>query len=291
MTSFFKGLSGAYHRKRRALRARMLEPLLVGSPTLRDTVMTALSARGHTVLCDLGDVRFHVDPGDRVVGAWLMWHGGWQRQEIEHCIEMLGERIGEGSVFVDVGANIGTHTVYAMRTGRFARAVAFEPEPRNARLLRMNLDANALAEATVVIDAAAGDAAGVATLHLHPRNKGGHAIGTAPSDDGLERLDVPLVRVEDELRRLAIAPADVGLVWMDVEGYEPQAVAGLGAVLGRPLAFEFSPARYGAAGKRRLIDLLAAHYTTVLRLPGPARGDTSFASLAGLDDTCDLVVF
>ena len=110
-------------------------------------------------------------------------------------------------MFVDVGANIGTHTVYALRTGRFGRAVAFEPEPKNARLLRMNIEANGLADAVTVIAKAAGEREGSATLYLHPRNKGAHAIGTPPSDDGLERIDVPVVRVENALGELGVTAA------------------------------------------------------------------------------------
>src|SRR5262249_26974012 len=69
----WREIRGAYGRGRRALRQAMLEPVLVGWPVLRDVVMNALAARGHLVLCELGDVRFFVDPSDRVVGAWLMW--------------------------------------------------------------------------------------------------------------------------------------------------------------------------------------------------------------------------
>src|SRR5262249_42139896 len=138
----WRDIKGAYGRTRRALRRAMLEPLLVGRPVLRDTVMHALAARGHLVFCDLGDARFFVDPSDRVVGAWAMWHGGWQRREIDQAVTVLAAsgRLAADAVFVDVGANIGTHTVYALRSGRFARAVAFEPEAKNARLLAMNIE-------------------------------------------------------------------------------------------------------------------------------------------------------
>src|SRR5437899_6712805 len=127
-----RAIRGAFQRGRRALRRRLLEPVLVGYGTLRETVMNALAARGHLVFCDLGDVRFFVDPSDRVVGTWLMWHGGWQRREIDTAVAVLSAagRLPPQAVFVDVGAHIGTHTIYAMRTGRFARAIAFEPEPR-----------------------------------------------------------------------------------------------------------------------------------------------------------------
>ena len=112
----------------------MLEPVLVGWPVLREVVTNALAARGHLVLCDLGDVRFFVDPSDRVVGAWLMWHGGWQRREIVTAVDVLlaAGRLPPNAVFVDIGAHIGTHTIYALRTGRFQRAIAFEPAPENA---------------------------------------------------------------------------------------------------------------------------------------------------------------
>src|SRR6516165_5688832 len=166
----WREIRGAYGRRRRALRQAVLEPVLVGWPVLRQVVMNALSARGHLVLCELGDVRFFVDPRDRVVGAWLMWHGGWQRREIDSAVELLrlAGRLA-GAVFVDVGAHIGTHTIYALRTSRFARAIAFEPEPRNADLLVRNLEANGLSQAAVAVPKAAGAAPGVAVLHLHPR--------------------------------------------------------------------------------------------------------------------------
>src|SRR5215510_1722775 len=212
----WRDIRGAYGRGRRALRRAMLEPVLVGWPLMREIVMGALAARGHLVLCELGDVRFFVDPSDRVVGSWLMWHGGWQRREIDTAVEVLSAagRLQADAVFVDVGAHIGTHTIYALRTGRFARAVAFEPAPRNAALLARNLDANELKHLAVIVAKAAGARPGSAVLHLHPRNTGAHAIGAPPSLDGTARLEVPLVRVDDELERVGGAPESVALVWV-----------------------------------------------------------------------------
>src|SRR5438034_2825329 len=199
-----RAIRGAFQRGRRALRRRLLEPVLVGYGTLRETVMNALAARGHLVFCDLGDVRFFVDPSDRVVGAWLMWHGGWQRREIDTAVEVLSTagRLAAKSVFVDVGAHIGTHTVYALRTGRFAGAIAFEPEPRNASLLARNLAENALADAAVIVPKAAGAAPTSGVLHLHPRNTGAHSVDAPPSVDGQAFLKVPIVRVDSELEQL-----------------------------------------------------------------------------------------
>ena len=287
-------IRAVYGRRRRALRQAMLEPLLVGWPVLRQVVTSALSARGHLVLCELGDVRFFVDPGDRVVGAWLMWHGGWQRREIDAAVEVLLAvgRLQSGAAFIDIGAHIGTHTIYALRTGRFERAVAFEPEPRNARLLAMNLDANGVSERVVVVRKAAGAAAGTATLHLHPRNTGAHAIDVPPSVDGEASVAVPVVRVEDELQALGVLPETVALIWVDVEGYEPQVLAGLAGLIARsvPLAFEFTPSRYSPDVKQRLARLLARHYTTVHSL-GRRDATAPVGTLASRMHTDDVLVY
>ncbi len=272
----------------------MLEPVLVGWPLMREIVMGALAARGHLVLCELGDVRFFVDPSDRVVGSWLMWHGGWQRREIETAVTVLSAagRLPADAVFVDIGAHIGTHTIYALRTGRFARAVAFEPEPRNAALLARNLEANGLAHAAIVVPKAAGAAPGIGELHLHPRNTGAHAIDEPPSVDGLASLSVPVARVDDELEALGLAFDMIGLVWVDVEGYEPQVLDGLERLIARsvPIAFEFTPSRYSRATREQLVARLARRYTTVHslgRLDATAPVDT----LAGRDQTDDVLVY
>src|SRR5215472_13042741 len=276
----WREIRGAYGRRRRALRQAMLEPVLVGRPVLRDVVMNALAARGHLVLCELGDVRFFVDPSDRVVGAWLMWHGGWQRREIDAAVDVLSaaQRLPANAVFVDVGAHIGTHTIYALRTRRFARAVAFEPAPRNADLLARNLEANGLFHAAVIVPKAAGAAAGTALLHLHPRNTGAHAIGEPPSVDGQARLDVPV--------------ETVGLAWVDVEGYEPQVLDGLAKLMARsvPITFEFTPSRYGAESKQRLVARLAQHYATVHSL-GRLDPPAPVGALASREHTDDVLVY
>ena len=290
----WREIKGAYGRGRRALRRALLEPLLVRWPVMREVVMNALAARGHLVLCDFGDVRFFADPGDRVVGTWLIWHGGWQRREIVMAVEVLAAagRLPPDAVFVDVGAHVGTHTIYALRTGRFARAVAFEPEPRNLRLLAMNLAENDLATATTVVPKAAGAAAGTAVLHLHPRNTGAHALGEPPSVDGRDRIDVAVVRAEDELAALGIAPERVGLVWIDVEGYEKPTLDGLAGLIARsvPIVFEFTPSRYDVATRQRLVDMLADHYTTVYSL-GRMDPTAPIRALAARDQTDDVLVY
>ena len=176
-------------------------------------------------------------------------------------LQYLKTHLSDGDTFIDAGANIGTQTVYAF-AGGFSRAVCFEPEPRNAELLAMNVGANGFTSRATIVRSAVGDQPGTAVLQLHPRNKGNHMIGRAPSTDGLERIDVPITRMDIALRAAGVEPAQVGVVWIDVEGYEPQAIRGLGDFLDHkvPLVIEYSPSRYTAADKAALSDLLERHY-------------------------------
>jgi FkbM family methyltransferase len=258
-----RGIRGVFERWRRRARTAVLRPLLVGNRTFRETVMNALGERGHLIYCRTGDLSFFVDPGDRAVGAELVWGGQWARAELDRAIEVLraAGRIPADPVFVDAGANIGTQTVYAL-SGGFARAVSFEPEPKNAELLTLNVTTNGLASRATIVRSAVGDEAGKAVLQLHPRTKGNHMIGRAPSIDGLEQIEVPIVRLDVALRGAGVQPGQVGVVWIDVEGYEPQAIRGLGDFLEHkvPLVIEYSPSRYSPEDKATLSDLLERHY-------------------------------
>jgi FkbM family methyltransferase len=261
--STVRRIRGAFERWRRRARTALLRPVLVGNRTFRETVLNAVADRGHLIYCRTGELSFFVDPGDRAVGAELVWGGQWARAELDRAIDVLRSvgRLPRDPVFVDAGANIGTQTVYAL-SGGFARAVCFEPEPKNAGLLEMNVATNGLTGRATIVRSAVGDEAGTAVLQLHPRNKGNHMIGRSPSYDGLEQVQVPIARMDEALRSAGVSPEQVGVVWIDVEGYEPQAIRGLGAFLEHsvPLVIEYSPSRYSPADKAALSDLLERHY-------------------------------
>lgn len=260
---------GAADRWRRAMRQRLLTPVVLNVRSIREALLNALAGRGHLVFCRLPHGNYFVDPSDRVIGSWLMWRGGWQWEEIDQAIAVLGGAgvPDGGKVFVDCGANIGTQTIYALRDNHFTRAVAFEPEPRNLELLTMNVAANGLERRVEVVGKALGTAPGRALLHLHPRNKGAHAIGLRPSLDGTETVGVDVVRLDTALAGLGVAPETIGLIWIDVEGAELDVLHGLGDLIGKvPLVVEYAPDRYATAEGDVFRRLLKAHYSTMHRL-------------------------
>lgn len=191
---------------------------------------------------------------------------------LRRAVELLEPR----GVFVDVGANIGTATIPALRF--FARAIAIEAEAGNAALLRANAALNGLHDRVVVCELACSSEAGTAALHVAAGKHGSHALRPAKAGDASG--SVVTARLDDLLAREGVAPADVGLVWIDVEGHEDHVLAGAAALLAArvPLVVEVHVRTADdvvalLAGYERWLDLRdEARGGSLAELPGYLRG-------------------
>ena len=82
------------------------------------------------------DFRLTVDLNDRMIGRTL-YLGGDHEPELRALMRHLPL---DGGVALDVGANIGLHTLVMSRlVGGAGRVFAFEPDPHNFELLEGNL--------------------------------------------------------------------------------------------------------------------------------------------------------
>lgn len=85
---------------------------------------------------------------------------------------------GAEDVFFDIGANVGSYTVYAGK--RCRRVIAFEPEAQNFAVLNRNIALNKLQDKVVAFPFALSDERKLDTLRLNTLNAGAalHAFGT-----------------------------------------------------------------------------------------------------------------
>ena len=91
--------------------------------------------------------------------------------------ELIDKELGEGDVFVDIGANLGYHTLTAARkVGEKGKVYAFEPEPKNFALLKKNIIANHYLDRCLLIQKGVSDRTGKKRLYIDPYNYGGHAL-------------------------------------------------------------------------------------------------------------------
>ncbi len=131
------------------------------------------------------------------------------------------------STVVDIGANIGYHTVqFARAAGPRGRVYAFEPDPDNLRMLRHNIRTNRL-DNVVVIPKAASDVSGTLTLYHSAENRGDHRV--YDSGDARESISIDAAAPDDVLCEMT---GPVSVIKLDIQGAEPRAVAGMQRFLG-----------------------------------------------------------
>jgi FkbM family methyltransferase len=284
------------HKCEAAIRIRLQEFLgryLLRKHFLSRAFFRAMGASGALIVGDFGDHKLAFRPGENI-GDNLLFKGDWQRDEIKRALSFAtrSNSFPKAAVFVDVGANNGTHTVYAMRSGRFVRAVSIEPEPENFQLLRLNLLLNDLESNVAACRKAAGDIAGVATLNLSGRhNSGGHSL--LKTNDAVGAIEVEVERVDDVLAGAGINPQDVGMVWIDAEGFEPQVIYGMPQIVaaGAPICLEFNVDRYGSTGAAAFIGHLGKRYRSWIMLQDENPVQMPIATLSKLHASTDILIF
>lgn len=124
-----------------------------------------------------------------------------------------------GGAFVDVGANVGTFSVFAGLRG--AKVVAFEPHPRTVRKLRFNLDANGVD--AVVEEAACGPEARMTLWSDGGGNVGGTSLLPEATSNARIAHDVAVRPLTGVLEEHGVTRIDA--LKIDVEGFEDRALA------------------------------------------------------------------
>lgn len=164
---------------------------------------------------------------DKVIGHSLRTSGNFQESKIhEVCNFLILRHDFQPETFVDLGANIGTHLVFALKEAGFQRGFGIEPDLNNYRLLACNVLLNGLEACVSLFNLALSDEAGWAQLELSPENYGDHRIRSkdtehAVSFDESERIvyAVPKLHAGDWLTN-AIPNPNRSLFWIDTQGHE-----------------------------------------------------------------------
>lgn len=134
---------------------------------------------------------------------------------------LLGQLVKPGMTVVEVGANIGAHTVALARQCAPAPLYAFEPQQRIFQIMCANLALNDVGN-VIALPEACGEAEGHAVIppinYAGPGNFGGVSLRTDSTGAAGQRVRV---RTLDSL-----SLPSLGLLKVDVEGSEPQVLRG-----------------------------------------------------------------
>ena len=202
-------------------------------------------------------LRFRVSVRD-VVGRTILRRRAYEPVLTGWLLQRLGA--GVPGVFVDAGANLGWFSLQAARIARVRRVVAVEPDMANHALLRTNIEANRAGDRVSPVACALGAGPGLARLHAYKgSNLGRHSLLV---DHGQGGSWVPVLSLDGLLGALGLAGEPVAAIKIDVEGYEPQVLAGAASALRRceSLVVELSPGLLpgGPAGLQGLLSEIAA---------------------------------
>ena len=179
------------------------------------------AARRFAINCGPGEVLVRSEVGyilcsstDHAVLAVLLEAG-----ELERGTRRLIQRfLTPNDVFIDVGANLGLHTLAAARAmqGR-GRIIAFEPFEPTQHLLEKSIWMNGFSKMTEIHRAAVSNRSGNDTLFLGATS-GHHSLFplTTPSSLAPQPVEVTLVRLDD----VVSDGTKVDLIKIDVEGAE-----------------------------------------------------------------------
>ncbi|WP_454712210.1 FkbM family methyltransferase [Cupriavidus nantongensis] len=139
----------------------------------------------------------------------------------------MSSRVQPGDLFLDIGANVGNHTLY-MAMVRGCTVVAFEPNMELCQALRLSADANGAADRIRIEPCALGEVRGNGRFEqLRPDNLGAQAVAIGEGNIDI----VPLDSFVFEQR--------VKLVKIDVEGMEMAVLRGGAKILAhdRPIVY------------------------------------------------------
>jgi FkbM family methyltransferase len=190
------------------------------------------------------------------IGQEINLRGIFEREDLEALFEFLKPLLPKfkDTVALDVGANIGNHSLFFARY--FKQVHAFEPNPRTFSLLQYNAS---LVSNITAHNLGLGAEFGTLTLHMNPGNMGEASLVAGGRPAARAKGSAAEVRIET-LDSMIGQLDDVALVKIDVEGFEPQVIQGATAFIAkqRPIIVFEQNAEAFVNGRSETVELLAS---------------------------------
>jgi FkbM family methyltransferase len=155
-----------------------------------------------------------VDIHDYGIGTQLFLQGTYGAGRVTEIRKI----VKEGDTVIDIGANIGYFTVLlASIVGNEGKVYAFEPDPRNTKLLKRTIERNGWKNVFLVNNAVS-NMVGELTLY-QTHSHAGNSISQCESESTVK---VDVVTIDSVLNM-----QKVSFIKMDMDGSEPLAIIGM----------------------------------------------------------------
>ena len=163
--------------------------------------------------------KYIVNSNDKGIGRSLYINGSFEFDIFLHTLEILKNKI-KTETLVDIGANIGSICIPAVKRGIFKNCLAIEPEPYNFDLLTKNIFINGLSDKIQTFNVALGQFNNEKIkFELSENNYGDHRIKSNLTEKNYYNEDKRKI-IDIEIKRLDAVIKDFDpketLLWMDV---------------------------------------------------------------------------
>ena len=136
--------------------------------------------------------------------------------------DILVERLRQGMVFYDLGANVGLFSLLAARlVGPTGQVISFEPDPDTAVRLGRNIERNGFQNMTV-IQAGVWSTTGNRSFNVAEASSPDHGVGSFTEGENCRSIMVESVALDDIVGKVPAPDA----IKCDVEGAEIEALLG-----------------------------------------------------------------
>jgi FkbM family methyltransferase len=146
--------------------------------------------------------------------------------------------LGDGGLYVDVGANMGLTCVVAAQTGKAARIIGFEPTHAYAEVWHRNILANSVRNATL-LQCGVGATVGTMPFLVNPDAPMHNRLHIGEAHARYEKLGTTATHLQTVAMTTLDAVCDslgvsqIDLLKIDVEGAEPAVLQGAAHLLTR----------------------------------------------------------
>jgi FkbM family methyltransferase len=213
------------------------------------------------------------------IGRELFLHGEYDFRKFELALRLLHRESIQ--TLVDVGANVGSICIPAVKRGFVEKAIAIEPEPTNFAMLQANLAMNNLIHQIRAFQMALGSEDDqVLLLDLSEDNFGDHRI--APTIGKLrsrQQIQISSSRFDTIVGELN---PDTDLIYVDVQGFEKFVIDGAPLATRNkvPMVLEFWP--NGLSEHCTMAEFIGclSDYSTYIDLNSPSPEPTTLKLLS-----------
>lgn len=173
-----------------------------------------------------GGLKIKVDIGE-YIGSELYYFKEFEGDTYESIRKLMIK----GKCFFDIGGNIGLISLMVNQIcSGDVEIHIFEPAPDNFELLKNNIEINRLDNAVINNVAVSSESGTTLTINIY-EDQAYNSVYVLDRVPFKSKVEVPVLSIDDYIRKRSINPDMIELVKIDVEGYEYNVLKGSSRLL------------------------------------------------------------